>query len=127
MAMAAVVPVIALMEALYYLGGLTGTRDETPLRAVAVTTAVGAIAAFAVWRFGARAYAGGRGAGAMAVLAALFVLRFWIGITFPVATAAVLFGRRALATGARGVGRVAVGAGVVALAVAAVLCALGAS
>ena len=53
-AMAAVIPVIALMEALYYFGGLTGTRDDTPLRAVAVTTVVGAVAAFAVWRLGAR-------------------------------------------------------------------------
>ena len=103
--MAAVIPAVALMEAIYYFGGIAGTRDATPLRATLVTTAVGALAAAAVWRFGRDAYRERRGAGPMAVLAIVSALGFWIGITFPVGVAAVLFGQRhggvAASTGSR--------------------------
>jgi len=44
-AMAMVVPVIALMEIVYYLGGIAGTSDDTPVRAALVATAVGALTA----------------------------------------------------------------------------------
>ena len=126
-AMAMVVPVIALMEIVYYLGGIAGTSDDTPVRAALVATAVGALAAGAVWRFGRGSYGGGRGARLMAVLAAVSTLGFWIGVTFPVAVAAMLFGRAALDAGRRAQGRAALAAGIVALALATVLCALGAS
>jgi len=126
-AMAMVIPVVALMEAVYYFGGIAGTRDDTPVRAALVATVVGALAAGAVWRWGRDAYSGGRRARLMAVLAAVSTLGFWIGVTFPVAVAAMLFGRSALVAGRRAQGRVALAAGSVALALATVLCALGAS
>ena len=127
MGMAAVVPAVALMEGIYYFGGVSGTRDDTPLRAATIATIVGAIAALVVWRFGRHAYARGRGTGIFAVLAVVSVLGFWIGITFPVGFAAVLFGRTALDAGAPRRGRAALAAGAVALLAATVLCALGAS
>jgi hypothetical protein len=126
-AMAMVIPVVALMEAVYYFGGIAGTPDDTPARAALVATVVGALAAGAIWRFGRDACRGGRGAGLMAVLAAVSTLGFWIGVTFPVAVAAVLFGRAALDAGGVGRGRTAVAVGIVALGLATVLCALGAS
>ena len=55
------------------------------------------------------------------------MLGFWLGVTFPVGVAAVLFGRAALEAGARWAGRAALVAGLLALAVATVLCVLGAS
>ena len=125
--MAVVVPAVALMEAVYYFGGVTGTRDDTPLRAATIATIIGALAALAVWRFGRRAYAQARATRLWTVLAVVSVLGFWIGITFPVSLAAVLFGRAALDAGAQGRGRAAQAAGVLALAAAAVLCVLGAS
>lgn len=126
-AMVAVVPAVALMEAVYYFGGIAGTRDATPVRATLVATVVGALAAVAVWRFGRAAYGRGTGAGPIAVLAAISMLGFWLGVTFPVGVAAVLFGRAAVEAGARWAGRAALVAGVLALAVATVLCVLGAS
>lgn len=115
-ALAASVPVAALLDGIYYLGGVAGTRDATPLRATAVSTAVAAIIAVLLWRFTRR----GRGAVTMAVLAAVSTAGFWVGITFPVALAAVIVGRAAQS-------RPAIAVGVLAMAVATGLCVLGAS
>lgn len=125
--MVAAVPLSALMQAIYYYGGIGGTRDDTPLRATVVASAVGALAALAVWRFGRSAYGSARGTKVMAVLAVVSIIGFWVGLTFPVALAAVLFGREAFAKGERGVGSAAMAAGVVVLVAATVLCVLGAS
>jgi hypothetical protein len=125
--MMAAVPLAALMEAIYYFGGVAGTSDDTPVRAAAVATAAATLAAYLVWRFGRRGYGTVRAAKVMALLGLVSVIGFWIGVTFPLALAAVLFGRAALDQGARGPGYAAVTTGAVALVAAGVLCVLGAS
>ena len=100
----------AALEATYYLGGVDGVPDDTPLRAALVALAGAALTAALLWRWCRNVYArGDAGAiGARSVwlggLAVLSLLGFWIGLFGPAAAAAAVFGRAAIGAGRRRAG-----------------------
>jgi hypothetical protein len=85
------VPVTGLLEAAYYFGGITGTPDETPLRAALAATAGAAIAALLVWPV-LRHRDPARLAGWLGLAAVVSFLGFWIGSFGPVCAAAGVAG-----------------------------------
>jgi hypothetical protein len=127
------VAVTGALEATYYLGGVDGVPDDTPLRAALVATAGAALTAALLWRWCRNVYARGD-AGAVGSrslwlggLAVLSLLGFWIGLFGPVAATAAVFGRAAIRAGRRRAGWFAIGVGVLVAAAGAVACVLGAS
>ena len=119
--------VTAVLDAIYYYGGIGGQRDDTPLRASAVAAVGGAITAALVWYSNRGAYEGGSVAVAakrsmvLGALAAVSVLGFWIGIFGAVSVSAVLFGRKAVA-GSDTRGYAGMALGVIAFLIGATLC-----
>lgn len=127
------VAITGALEATYYLGGLDGVPDDTPLRAALVATAGAALTAAVLWRWCRGVYTrGDAGAiGSRSVwlggLAVLSLLGFWIGLFGPAAASAVVFGRAAIGAGRRRAGWFAIAVGALVAAAGAVACVLGAS
>jgi hypothetical protein len=109
--------VTTVLLAIYYYGGIAGEEDETPVRAVAVTTTIAAITTGVVWFFTHAAYESATPSGletrslVLGILAALSVLGVWVGIFGPICAAAGMFGLKAIAAGetVKGYAGVAVG------------------
>jgi hypothetical protein len=127
------VAVTGALDATYYLGGVDGVPDDTPLRAALVATAGAALTAALLWRWCRTVYARGDASAIgsrslwLGGLAVLSLLGFWIGVFGPVAAAAAVFGRAAIGAGRRRAGWFAIGVGVLVAAAGAVACVLGAS
>jgi hypothetical protein len=127
------VAITAALEATYYLGGVDGVPDDTPLRAALVASTGAALTAAALWRWCRGVYARGD-AGAIGSrslwlggLAVLSLLGFWIGLFGPAAAAAVVFGHAAIGSGRRRAGWFAIAVGAIVACAGAVACVLGAS
>jgi hypothetical protein len=127
------VAVTGALEATYYLGGVDGVPDDTPLRAALVASAGAALTAVVLWRWCRGVYARGDASAISARsvwlggLAVLSLLGFWIGLFGPAAASAAVFGRAALGAGRRRAGWFAIAVGALVALAGAVACVLGAS
>ena len=119
--------VTAVLLAIYYYGGIAGEKDETPVRAVAVTTTITAITTGVVWFFTRTAYENPPRTGLgirsliLGILAAVSVLGVWVGIFGPICAAAVMFGLKAIAAGETVKGYVGVVLGALGFTISAIL------